>query len=91
MESVPFRKIRQIAEDYDAKLLATDPRFRREVTLVHTDGSIMHYNSAFLMRIQGTWIAVFTEHHRLMVYDADDLMLYWESERRHEPIEELNP
>jgi len=89
MESVPLKKIRLIAEAYDHQLLATDARFGREVTLIHEDGSMTHYESAFLLRIQGSWIVCFTEHHGLHIYHADDLHLYWESERRRQPIEEL--
>jgi len=89
MDSVPLREIRKLAEEYDAKLLASDPRFRRSVTLNHEDGSYLHYDSAFLMRIQGVWIACFTEHHGVLVYHAEDLFLYWEYEPRREPLEEL--
>jgi hypothetical protein len=88
MDSVPLSKIREKAEEYDAKLLATDPRFRRSVTLNHEDGSHLHFDSAFLMRI-GEWIACFTEHHGVLVYHADDLSSYWESEQRYTAIEEL--
>lgn len=89
MDSVPLKKIREIAEEYDTKLLATDPRFRRSVTLNHEDGSHLHFDSAFLMRIQSVWIACFTEHHGVFVYHADDLSSYEEQEPRHAPIEEL--
>lgn len=89
MESMPLKKIREIAEAYDHQLRADDPRFRREVTLIHEQGSVEHYDSAFLIRIRGEWIVAFTEHHGLRIYHADDLLLYWESERRREPIQEL--
>lgn len=89
MESAPLKKIRKIADEYDAKLLATDPRFHRAVTLNHEDGSHLHFDSAFLMRIQSVWIACFTEHHGVFVYHADDLSSYEELEPRHTPIEEL--
>lgn len=89
MDSVPLRKIRAIAEEYDTKLLATDPRFRRSVTMNHMDGTYLHYDSAFLMRIESTWIACFTEHHGVLVYHSDDLNSYSELEPRHQPIEEL--
>lgn len=89
MDSVPLRKIREIAEEYDTKLLATDPRFRRAVTLNHEDGSHLHFDSAFLMRIQSVWIACFTEHHGVFVYHADDLTSYEELIPTHDVIEEL--
>lgn len=101
MESRPLRNIMKQASDYDAGLLANDPRFRREVTLIHEDGSVVHYDSAFLMKVKDTtsqlgepgdqeyWIVCFTEHHGLHVDHSTDLLIYWESERRHQPIEEL--
>jgi hypothetical protein len=89
MESVSLKKIRAQVEEYDKKLLANDPRFRREVTMIHEDGSFEHYDSAFLMCVDSSWIVCFTEHHGLRINHADDLLLYWESDRRHEPIEEL--
>jgi len=89
MDSVHLKAIRRIAEAYDHHLLATDPRFRREVTLIHEDGSITHFDSSFLLRIRTEWIVAFTEHHGLHIYHQDDLLLFWESERRHVPIEEL--
>jgi hypothetical protein len=89
MDSVPLKLIRTIAEAYDHQLLATDPRFRRSVTLMHEDGSFLHFDSAFLLRIRSEWIVCFTEHHGLHIYHADDLMRYWESEQRRTPIEEL--
>jgi hypothetical protein len=102
MESIFLRKVRKVAEDYDAKLPASDPRFQREVTLIHEDGSVVHYNSAFLMKMADShvsllttensfWIICFTEHHGLHIDHSDDLLLYWESERRHQTIEELTP
>lgn len=89
MESVPLKKIRAKAEEYDKKLRADDPRFRREVTIIHVDGTVTHYDSAFLMRIESVWIACFTEHHGLHIEHTDELLLYWEAERRREPVEEL--
>ena len=89
MDSVPLKKIREIAEEYDAKLMATDLRFRRAVTLNHEDGTYLHFDAAFLMRIQKEWIACFTEHHGVFVYHETDLHSFWESEPRHEAMEEL--
>lgn len=89
MDSVPLAKIREKAEAYDKQLLCTDPRFRRSVTLIHEEGTYLHYESAFLMRIESEWIACFTEHHGVLVYHADDLSGYWEMERRYVPLEEL--
>jgi len=88
MDSVPLKKIREKAEEYDKKLLATDPRFRRAVTIQHEDGSILYFNHAFLARIDD-WVACFTEHHGVHVYHSDDLYSYEEHTRRHEAIEVL--
>lgn len=89
MESVSLKKIREKAEEYDKQLLATDPRFRRNVILEHEDGSYMHYDSAFLMRVESEWIACFTEHHGVHIYHASDLFAYSEYERRYVALEEL--
>ena len=50
MEFVSLKDLRKIAEDYNGKLLSTDPRFKRSVTLIHMDGSFFHYSHAFLMQ-----------------------------------------
>jgi hypothetical protein len=89
MDSVPLKEIKQKADEYDATLLATDPRFRRSATLIHEDGSYLHFDSAFLMRIDSVWIACFTEHHGVHVYHHEDLSSFWESEQRRTAIEEL--
>ena len=89
MDSVPLRKIREKAEAYDQTLLATDPRFRRNVVIEHEDGTYLHFDSAFLMRVESEWIACFTEHHGVHVYHADDLFAYSEYERRYVALEEL--
>lgn len=88
MESVPLRKIREKAEEYDKKLLATDSRFRRAVTIHHEDGSLLYFNRAFLLRIED-WVACFTEHHGVHVYHSSDLTSYEEHSRRHAAIEEM--
>lgn len=89
MESVPLQKIRERAEAYDKTLQATDPRFRRNVVLEHEDGTYLHFDKAFLMRIEKEWIACFTEHHGVLVYHATDLFAYSEYERRCVDVEEL--
>ena len=89
MESVPLRKIREKVEAYDKTLLATDQRFRRNVILEHEDGSFLHFDSAFLIRVEREWIACFTEHHGVHIYHADDLFAYSEYERRYVDLEEL--
>ena len=60
----------------------------KEATIVHRDGSILHFNSAFLMRA-GDCIICFTEHHKHHVFEKIDLMMFWESNRLHDKIEEM--
>lgn len=81
MESV-LKKIRERAEEYDKQLLATDPRFRRSVTLSHEDGSHFYFEEAFLMRVEWEWIVCFTGHHGVHVYHSDDLSAFHEMEVR---------
>ncbi len=88
MESVGINEVRKAIQKYNDNLRADDPRFRREVTLIHEDGTYQHIDSAFLMRYD-ICIICFAEHHEVQIHYADDLLLYWESERRHEPLEEL--
>jgi hypothetical protein len=95
MESVPLKKIRAKAEEYDKSLTASDPRFLRDVTIIHTDATITHYRNAFLMIVKDdkdtrwSWVVCFTEHHGLHIEHSDELYSYWESERRYEDFEEI--
>jgi len=93
MEFVSLKDLRKIAEDYNGKLLSTDPRFKRSVTLIHMDGSFFHYSHAFLMQAGPTnsWVIVFTEHHGVHIYDIEDFRSFYQSERSHETLEELSP
>jgi len=88
MESVQLREVKSKVEVYDKGLLATDPRFRREVTIIHEDGSYFHWRDAFLMKLDD-WIVCFTEHHGFHIFHFSDLDSYWESERRHAALEEV--
>ena len=90
MEWILIQKARQIAESYNHNLRADDPRFLREVTLIFDDRTFLHYGSAFLLRIRGEWIGVFTEHHGVHVYNESDLFERWELERRRSPVEEMS-
>lgn len=100
MESTFLRDVRKVAEAYDKKLRANDPRFRRQVHIIHEDGSVTNYDSAFLMKIADKhvtmqtsdysyWIVCFTEHHGLHINHSDDLLLYWESQKLYLDIEEI--
>jgi hypothetical protein len=81
-------KIRKLAEEYNKTLWASDPRFNRSVTLLHRDGSIEHYDSAFLLQRDG-YVVCFTEHHGHHIDHVDELLHYFQSERKRLPIEEL--
>ena len=86
--SVPLQEAQAKADAYDRTLQATDPRFRRRVQLVHGDGSVLHFDSAFLMAIGEEWVAAFTEHHGCHVYHVEDLTAFSQMETIHD-IEEL--
>jgi hypothetical protein len=86
--SVKMKEISVLAEAYDAKLLATDPRFQRSVYLVHEDGTTQFINSAFLMK-RSDWIIMFSEHHGFDCYHQLDLIRYEEFQRVPGRLEEL--
>lgn len=103
-ESVDLKKIRKFVEQYDAKLLATDKRFRKAVHVIHEEGTTMFFENAFLMKKtvkippeklsrigpdEDIWIIIFTEHHGFHIYHKDDLSSYFEYERSYKPLEEL--
>jgi len=83
-----YQEIKTYAGEYDRKLLATDPRFRRSVLIAHEDGSIFYIDSAFLMQKE-EWILMFSEHHSYRVFHKSDLLHYTEYNRLYQPIEEL--
>lgn len=87
-DSVPLKKVREKVDVYDKALLAIDPRFRRDVTIHHEDGSSMQFHHAFLMLVDD-WIVCFTEHFGVHIFHSTDLDSYWESERRYQAIEVL--
>jgi len=102
MESTSLRAIREKAEAYDKTLRADDPRFQREVTIIHCDGSVVHWDSAFLMKVKDEtpvpwaleeterfWIVCFTEHHGMHIDHSDDVLRYWESKKIYDPLEEI--
>lgn len=91
MESRSLKDIRDKSEAYDKALRADDPRFNRSVLVIHIDGSVIFYKSAFLMRAGDGWIVTFTEHHGIHFNHEDELMRHYELVQSHEPIEELIP
>lgn len=85
MTSPYFREVAK-AETYNRTLRADDPRLQRSVTIVHADGSVLHYRHALLMQ-SGEYLAVFTEHHGFHVYHVEDLRRYEQSDTV--PIQQL--
>ena len=82
MLSTGMKKAQAVAERYDKELKATDSRFNFCVRVIHEEGSIFFFESAFLMQWtenaaerQG-WLLVFTEHQGVHVFDFDDLHSY---------------
>jgi hypothetical protein len=75
-----YREVLQLAADYDAKLLCTDPRFGMSVKVIHREGSSFFWNHAFLMSSEldtdPRWLFVFTEHHKFRVFDKSDLLWF---------------
>ena len=75
MMSVPMRAAHAWAEQEDFRLRADDNRFNRFVYVVHEDGSMMFYQSAFVVRcpLDKNFVGIFTEHHGFFVEALDDL------------------
>lgn len=74
--SVNYRKGEEWAKEYDKTLLATDPRFGQAVAVIHSEGTVAFYVSAFVVEKQideFRWYIVFAEHHPLRIFDADDV------------------
>lgn len=86
----PLKAVLAKVAAYDKQLLASDPRFQRRATLIHDDGSVLHFDSAFLLRVDVDWIAVFTEHHGYTVYHDSDLVSF-EQTMPIIDVEALNP
>lgn len=70
------------ARKYDEALRADDPRFSRDVVVLHEEGTTLFFRNAFIVRL-AEWVLVFTEHHRYHVYSEDDLRGFWQ----YEPVE----
>jgi hypothetical protein len=70
--SASYKDAKSRAAALDANLRADDPRLRHAVHLQHHDGTVLFYNSAFVVRWQG-WLIVLTEHHGPHVYHPEDL------------------
>ncbi len=88
MMSIEMKRVLKIAEDLDEKVTCYD--FQSNVFIIHEEGTILNFRSAFLMKYfdtehgdwgasehPGEWLLVLTEHHGVHVYPIDDLT-YWE-------------
>jgi hypothetical protein len=69
-----FKGLRKFAEEYDANLLATDPRFKHSVQVVWDDGSMVLFHGAFILSVSKGWYIVFTEHHNYHIIHQDDVV-----------------
>ena len=77
----PYLQAKQKASVLDAELLATDKRLEGSVLIVHRDGSIFFFDSAFSLTFDveyneyiHTFIIVLTEHHGAHTYYTEDLI-----------------
>lgn len=77
MMSVTMKQVHDLAQDYDAKLRADDSRFRRAVVVLHEEGTVYHFRSAFMMTY-GEYLMVFTEHQSYHVFALDELSGWWQ-------------
>ena len=92
MMSVNMKRVYEIAKIYDKKLLATNPRLRRSVKIVHEDGSVFFIRNAFLMKYKdktmerrehdadnfNEWLIFFSEHNGFDVFHMDDIKYYFQ-------------
>lgn len=66
-----YKEIKVWAADYDSKI-ELNKFYGSAVHLVHSDGAVLFYTNAFLVR-NGAYAIVFTEHHGHHIYHAGDL------------------
>jgi hypothetical protein len=67
-----LKQAKELALEIDSKLLATDERFSRSVSIYHDEGTFMHYERAFVIKRENVYM-IFTEHHGTLVYFEDDI------------------
>jgi hypothetical protein len=46
------------------------------VTIVHEEGTILHYQNAYAVKLDEEWVAIDTEHHGYFVYSMDEVNVY---------------
>lgn len=76
-----MKEVMKWASKKDAKLKATDKRFSHKVHVVHEDGSVFVIMDAFLEE-KDDYAVVFSEHHGVLVFAKDDLVICQEYEKR---------
>lgn len=57
------------------KLTISDSH-KHAVTVIHEEGTVLHYQSAIARQLEDGWIAVLPEHHTPTVYHEDDASVY---------------
>lgn len=75
IDSTHLKEIKRIANEYDNKLLTTDPRFQRSVMIIHQDGSVFFFQRAFMLK-KDDWLIIFSGHHGVHIYDKTDVVDY---------------
>ena len=89
MDSIQIRKIQEWAAEEDKRLLASDPRLRGSVLVVHDEGSVFAFQNAFLVQVNDEWIVAFTEHQGFHVWLEEDLLWYAQFEKRSRKISNI--
>lgn len=70
-----YKEACQIAKEVDKNLTAYDFNSDDLVVVQHIEGTQLMYRCAFLKEWKN-YILIFTEHHKSLVYDKDDLYSY---------------
>lgn len=70
--STSCREALKVAESIDKKLLCSDFHPDDLVMIIHEEGTVLNYRSAFVRKWKD-WIFIFTEHHGKHVYHKTDL------------------
>jgi len=65
----------ELAAEMNKTLLATDPRLRRAVKIIHDEGTVLFFDYAFAENHED-WVFIFTEHHGHHVYHESDVLVY---------------
>lgn len=74
-EFTNYREAEQVAKEADKKLTAYNFNPYHMVEIIHEEGTILHYKSAFTKEWKD-YIFVFTEHHGTHIYHKSDLSGY---------------